>query len=352
VVSEDFFEFLLSRDEVRLDEEQTFVRRGDEQSFVASFHFPSRGKARQVKFKIPIVDTIRQMYHSSLNESDEELLSRFKATIKGTIIASPAEEAFVDQALVDFEQLCVNFMTAALPELETSASLLAQLNPRSETLRRDSLPRSERADGLQEYIVNRNTGWPVMRPRFKHLDVVRLDPANAQRDVESGYLVSSNDAEANTAAYGPEYRDALAAHRAFVAAELEATRTRLKPTDIETVLTSGPGRAVRKHIVAALMRVAKEVLFPSSAGRPPKRSAGERERLRKQLIEAHRELRAKLAAKGERTGKLQVLPLLARRFRMKEDEIDKLLWPRKQRDAASPPASGPSNRRRKARRKR
>src|ERR1700682_1611012 len=160
VVSQMVIEYLLSADEVRLDDRQVFVNRHEEQFFVAAFHFPSRGKARQIKFTVP-VDGLLQSTASELTTDEAEYLRR-----QGRLPAP--DPGFMDQAAADFEQMLVNFFYAALPMLAYSASRIAELNiERSLTSafsEETHLPIEPFAHDLEnpreEYIVNRSHGWP------------------------------------------------------------------------------------------------------------------------------------------------------------------------------------------------
>jgi len=282
---------LMTRDEVRSDDLQMFVSRLEEDFLVvASFHFPFvRGRARQFKFTVPIVYQLR-------TEAEVE-----------QVVDGP----LVEQAVVDFEQLCMNFMSAAFPVLRTCALMLARSNPNPAPPMPDETPVSEPPDdGREEFIVNVSGGWPTARPRYNLHDVVRLAPGNAKPDVDSGYLVRAKDAEANITAWGAEYREALATYRARRAAEALAAQYRPAPTDAEAFLRSAEGASVREQIVNAFKDIADR-LFPASPGpkltRTPAKKAALVEELRASLA---RRLAAR-ALRGESTAKEAVYEEMA-----------------------------------------
>ena len=246
---------LMTEQEVRADERQMFVTRREEDSLVMAAHFPKvSGRTRQIKIAIDL---------RSLADADARRL--------GDAIGGNAEQ-LSEQVLVDFEQLFLNFMIAALPVLRKSAGLLARLNPNARLAKTGSkgTPKS-RNDGRKDYVVNVSNGWPLTRPRFALFDVVRLDPAAAQRDVDAGYLVPATDERR-------EYREAVAAHRSKMDADNAAANNRPRVTDAVTFLATTTGRAIRDEIVGAIAGIADQV-FPAVAGRPPSRTTEQKDAL-------------------------------------------------------------------------
>jgi hypothetical protein len=278
---------LLNTDEVRLDEEQMFVRRDEEGSFVASFHFPMRGKARQFKYVVPIRSLLLQALRKSPERFGYDDLRAITASEPERVPPSEKESEFVENALADFEQLVANFMYAALPVLTKSAVILRRLNRKQPPPGSSANPTeqpSARVDRSLEFIVNRSDGWPVLRPRFRLHDVVRLHPDYARKDVDAGYLVPAADVERNTVAWGPEYREALAKFRQQLTSEEAGAKTRPAPTDAGVVLAmTSEGRKARKRITSDIARMADEVLFPRTIGRPYARTPEEKAKLAKEL---------------------------------------------------------------------
>ena len=108
---------LFGVEQVRKDYAKIFPNRNEashvrpeEEQFVASFQFPAtRGTVRRVKIVAPIRDFVVKRGDSGLLKDDKE-------------------RVFSEQAHVDFEQLCVDFMRNAIPALRQSAYLLSSLN--------------------------------------------------------------------------------------------------------------------------------------------------------------------------------------------------------------------------------
>jgi len=285
---------LLTREQLRLDLQQVFVARDEEESLVAAFHFPSRGRARQVKFRFRIRESLLKYMLDSAEEGWDvaESLARLAGGYRSL---SDDERRFLDQALVDFEQLCVNFMYAALPRLLKSAALLTRLalaQPRSGASPRaiSSPDEVNERDDFEEYIVNISSGWPLLRTRFKCFDVLRLPPDHAKRDVDAGYLVPISEVERHPDRFGEPYLEAIAAYRKRREEEARATVARPAPTDSETLLATSEGRKTRDQILAALARIAEDV-FPSGPGRPLARTEEETAALASELQDdLHRRL--------------------------------------------------------------
>lgn len=272
-------DFLFTIEEVRADDAQMFVNRSEEDRFVASFHFPpTSGKARQIKIVVPIRDFIKETAPGSLQVDTEKSLD--------------------EQALINFEQICFNFMLAVLPVLRKSAYLLSQLNPQRESAAAVSDESLSDHDDREEYIVNVSSGWPLARPRFRLFDVVRLHSAIAHHDVQKGYLVRVKDVENNIGGKGAEYRAAIAAHRAASSEEAHA-RLRPKPTDLETFLATSEGRKFREQIVADIATVAN-IVFPPTPGRPLARSEEETTALAAELREDFNQRSAKYVGLGKK----------------------------------------------------
>lgn len=241
---------------------QMFVNRDEEDKFVASLHFPAtHGRARQVKIVAWIREFVRKDAAGVLRVDDER--------------------QFDDQALADFAQISVNFITAALPVLRKSAYLLSRLKLEraiSNEPEPDHSADSNDADlddGLKEYIVNVD-GWPLTRRRFKLYDVVRLYPGHVTRDVESGYLVRVDDLAPSEIADGTLFGKIIAAYRKSRAEDLAVRRP--PPTDTETFLATSDGRKARKEIVKAFKDIA-DWLFPSKPGAGLARTPAEKSAL-------------------------------------------------------------------------
>lgn len=243
-----------------------FVNRDEERQLVASFHFPAAsGRSRQIKITASILEFFRDRDDSGSG-----------------LLRVDEERVFDDQALVDFEKICVNFMLAALPELRKSAYLLSRLNPQraisDEAVSSDSA--ADKDDGLKEYIVNVG-GWPRTRPRFRMHDVVRLYPGHVKRDVDAGYLVRVDELKPNETAEGTSFGQIIAAYRK---SREVLTRRRPVPTDMGTLLGTSEGRKIRDQLAEAFAGIAAK-LFPPPVGRPPALSAEAREALIAELLE-------------------------------------------------------------------
>lgn len=281
-------EFLLTDEQVRKDEMQMFVNRAEEDKFIAALHFPAvGGKARQVK----IVAAIKQ---GIVEDTDTGVLR------------ADATHALDEQALVDFEQICVNFLTIGLPILRKSAYWLSRLNP-ERLIEREMVTTDSAADGGEDYIVNRDKGWPVHRPRFNLFDVVRLEPSAATRAVDAGYLVPAKDVNDGVGGWGEEYRAAINAHRA--ALENPVAR-RPTPTRTLTFIDTSEGRKVRDRIVKAFAEIADR-LFPASPGRALARTREEKAALIDELRDDFNRRRAAHVAKGESVTKDEVYEEMA-----------------------------------------
>jgi hypothetical protein len=281
----------LTRDEVRADELQMFVSRLEEDFLViASLHFPFvRGRARQFKFTLPIVHQLR--------------------TAAG--VTTVSDGAVVEQAIVDLEQLCKNFVSVALPALGRCALMLARSNPNpAPPIPEDGKAPKSEDDGREEFIVRRDQGWPARRPRYKHRDVVRLEPSEATTGVDSGYLIPAKAVDDGTRLVEPEDREALRTYRSRRAADALAARYRPSPTDTEAFMTSSEGAKVQQQIVKEFKEVADR-LFPRSPGRKLALTPTEKQAL---LAELRKDLARRIAAHvtaGESTSKEAVYEEMA-----------------------------------------
>jgi hypothetical protein len=295
--SQTIYNYLLTREQLRLDLQQVFVNRKEEDDAIVALHFPSHGRARQVKFRFPVQQELAVMTRDKVSWDDTADLGEYVTLLLGHRPLTPDEARFVEQALVDFEQLCANFIYAALPALARSAGLLARLNLQRATPAFESKPQPPAEavaadDGFEEYLVNRDQGWPILRERFRLHDVVRLPAGHAKRDVDAGYLVPLAEAERNFGAWGDEYREAIEAYRERRAAEAAATQRRPRPTDTQTLLATSDGRKTRERIMKMLANIPEE-LFPPATGRPLARTAQETEAL---ITELRADLNQRLAS--------------------------------------------------------
>lgn len=231
---------LVEINQVRLDDLQMFVGRDEEDALVVSMHFPqTNGVARQVK----IAADIREF-----NRSDGVRDVR----------------VFDEQALIDFEQLLTNFIVAALPVLRQSAYLLSQAKCDRPSPPQPKPKPPKWRDGKEDFIVNSGGGWPIQRPRFRLHDVVRLDPGQVMRDVDSGYLVRVNSLPQSDMAIGTAFGNAIAACKER--REREALNRKVRtPTDVDALFATSDGRKLREHIVATFEKIVDD-MFPARRG--------------------------------------------------------------------------------------
>lgn len=311
-VAQTVYDYLLTREQLRLDLQQVFVNRKEEEDAVVALHFPSEGRSRQIKFRLSLKQELLLMANQ-LPPGDARLADAYAALALGRRAPTPAESRFQEQGLVDFEQLCANFFYAALPALVKCAALLARLNLArrvNDVATQPAMPgetqEPEEPDGFEEFIVNRDKGWPVLRERFRLHDIVRLPPEHAKRDVDAGYLMPLKKAESNLATWGSEFGEAIAAYRERRRAAAEATLRRPTPTDTEALLATSDGRKTREQIIAALEGIAADV-FPPSQGRPLARTTDERTALVAELRDDYNQRRAKYVARGIRKTRPMVL---------------------------------------------
>lgn len=301
VSTQTIVNFLLTAEQRRLDLSQVFVGRDEEDDLVVAIHFPAKGRTRQVKFRVPIRNLLTAKFQKTSGNIIVDTVQRLRLT-HGVRGMTDEEHQFLDQALVDFEQLYANFTYAAIPLLANAAALLTRLTLRHQAQppREDeTLPTEEIEEryGFDEYIVNRDQGWPMFRPRFKLHDIVRMPAEHAKRDVEAGYLFPVKAAEENAATWGSEYTGVIAEYRQRRAAEDEATKRRPKATDMEAMLATTEGRKTREEIVRVLSRII-EVLFPAPKGRPPARTAEETQLLVADLFDDFNRRKARYMRRG------------------------------------------------------